>query len=184
MNDIVIQKLDRKIRDKAQLLYFSGKDVTEVASILSIEPDTLRFYVFGVDGEGQEKNCWYQIKKNLKPTAITVFLKDKAHVFEDSAGVALQILNHSLTNLRDAIINGDHEPLSIDDMTKMSKIVGDMDKLYRLEAGLATEKIEHMGLSRTQAKEILANDPFASDVIEADFSSLPWLKDEEVAVED
>jgi len=175
--EIAIQKLDKKTLNKAQLMYFGNRELTEIATALTIDPDTLRFYIFGVDGEGEEKNCWYQIKKNLKPTAIALYLKDKAHILEQTAGLALEILNYSLANLRDAVINGEHEPLNLDDMTKLSKIAVDMDKVYRLESGLATENIDMMGLSRAEAKEILANDPFAN-AIEVDSIELPWLKDE------
>lgn len=180
MNDIILQKLDRKTLNKAQLMYFGNREITEIATALSVDPDTLRFYIFGVDGEGNDKNSWYQIKKNLKPTAIALYLKDKAHILEQTAGLALEILNFSLANLRDAVVNGEHEPLNLDDMNKLSKIAVDMDKVYRLESGLATEQIEHMGLSRAQAKEILANDPFAS-AIEVESVELPWLSDNKEA---
>lgn len=182
MNQVVIQKIDRKTINKAQLMYFGNRELTEIAAALSIEPDTLRFYIFGVDGEGEEKDCWYQIKKNLKPTAIALYLRDKVHILEQTAGLALDILNFSLSNLRDRVQSGEEEPLSIDDMTKLSKIVTDMDKVYRLESGMATETIEHMGLSRAQAREILANDPFTNDV-EVESIELPWLNDEVEVVE-
>ncbi len=164
-------------------MYFGNRELTEIATALSVEPDTLRFYVFGVDGEGEEKDSWYQIKKNLKPTAIALYLKDKVHILEQTAGLALEILNFSLSNLRDRVANGEEDPLTIDDMTKLSKIVTDMDKVYRLESGLATDTIEHMGLSRAQAREILANDPFAQD-IEIEAVELPWLTGEEEAAEE
>jgi len=180
VDQIAIQKLDRKTLNKAQLMYFGNREVTEIATALSVEPDTLRFYIFGVDGEGADKNCWYQIKKNLKPTAIALYLKDKVHILEQTAGLALEILNKSLSDLRDRVNNDeDSEVLTIDDMTKLSKIVTDMDKMYRLESGLATETIEHMGLSIAGAKEILANDPFAN-AVEVESIELPWLNEDTV----
>jgi hypothetical protein len=177
MSDVILQKLDRKTINKAQLMYFGNREITEIATALSVDPDTLRFYIFGVDGEGSDKNSWYQIKKNLKPTAIALYLKDKAHILEQTAGLALEILNFSLANLRDAVVNGEHEPLNLDDMSKLSKIAVDMDKVYRLESGLATEQIEHLGLSRAEAREVLSNDPFAKDTFEVDSVELPWLKE-------
>ena len=183
MTEITLQKLDRKTLNKAQLMYLGNREVTEIATALSIDPDTLRFYIFGVDGEGSDKNSWYQIKKNLKPTAIALYLKDKVHILEQTAGLALEILNFSLSNLRDKVTSGEEEPLSLDDMTKLSKIVTDMDKMYRLESGLATETIEHMGLSVAQAKEILANDPFAQDTFEVESVELPWLSENKEAAE-
>ena len=175
---MLIQKLDRKTVNKAQLMYFGNRELTEIATALSIEPETLRFYIFGTDDDGTEKSCWYQIKKNLKPTAIALYLKDKAHILEQTAGLALEILNHSLSNLRESVLSGEHDPLNLDDMTKLAKIAVDMDKVYRLESGLATEHIDMMGLSRAEAKEILANDPFAQDIEMAPIE-LPWLTPDE-----
>jgi hypothetical protein len=181
MAQLTIQHLDNKTKQKAQYMYFANRDVTEIATALKIDPDTVRFYIFGVDGEGTDKNCWFQIKKGLKPTAIAIYLADKGHVLEQTAGLATEIVNFSLAQLRDAVVNGEHEPLNLDDLVKLSKIATDMDKMMRLESGQATDIIKEMGLSRAEAKEILANDPFAQDVVvEAEFSDLPWLKDEEV----
>lgn len=178
MNEIVLQKVDRKTINKAQLMYFGDRPVEEIAMVLSIEPATLRYYIFGEDGDGTDKNSWYQIKKRLNPTAIALYLKDKVHVLEQTAGIGLEILNVSLGRLRDTVNDPDSEIiLSIDDMGKLAKIVVDMDKMVRLESGQATELIEHMGLSRAEAKEILANDPFAND-IEVESVELPWLAEE------
>ncbi len=179
MNQIVLQKLDRKTFAKAQLMYFGDRSVEEIAMVLAIEPETLRYYIFGEDGDGTDSNSWYKIKKRLNPTAMAIYLKDKVHVLEQTAGIGLEILNVSLGRLRDTVNDPDSEViLSIDDMGKLAKIVVDMDKMVRLESGQATELIEHMGLSRAEAKEILANDPFAQEAVEVDSIELPWLAEE------
>lgn len=176
MSEIILQKLSKKELDKAQLMYFGGQDLTTISSVLKIEQETLRFYIFGLSGNGTEKNSWYAIKKNLKPTVISLYLQDKIGVLEQTAGIALEIVNSSLVALRDRVNSGESDPLTVDEIAKMAKIVVDLDKMYRLESGIATELIEHHGLSIAEAKEVLANDPFAKDV-DAEYVELPWLKE-------
>ncbi len=176
MTELMLQKVSKKDLDKAQLMYFGGQELTTISSVLKIEPETLRFYIFGLDGNGDQKDSWFAIRKRMKPTAISLYLQDKVGILEQTAGVALEIVSTSLKRLRDEVESGVAEPLTIDEIAKMAKIVVDLDKMYRLESGIATELIEHHGLSIAEAKEVLANDPFAKD-IDAEFVELPWLKD-------
>lgn len=179
MSNIILQKLDKKTLDKAQMMFLNGHEISTITSVLSIEPETLRFYVFGLSGNGTEKDSWNMIKKNLKATAMTVFLKDKARALEDVCGMAIEIITHSLSSLKDELLSGEREALTIDEIAKIAKIAVDMDKTYRLETGAATELIEYHGLSTAQAKEILASDPFAQS-IDVEYVELPWLsKDHE-----
>lgn len=180
MSDIKqIQKLNKKKYDRAQMMYFSDMDVNEIAQALDVEPETIRFYVFGADEQGMIPTCWSQLKKKLKPTAMALYLKDKAAVMEQTGGVALEIVTMALGKVRDEMRTNPEYSLSIDEIGKISKIAVDMDKMVRLESGQATELIEHMGLSLGQAKEILASDPFA-EAIEAEFKEMPpWISDGE-----
>ena len=114
-------------------------------------------------------------RKGLSSTAITSYIADKASVMDRTCGIALNILTKSLEGLQLEVNNG--KELSLDDMKKLSSIVVEMDKMVRLESGLATETIEHMGLSRAEAVEILRADPFAPKQL-PDVEVLPWLKDE------
>lgn len=176
MSEIILQKLSKKELDKAQLMYFGGQELSTISSVLHIEPDTLRFYIFGLSGNGTEKNSWYSIKKTMKPTAISLYLQDKIGVLEQTAGVAIEIVNCSLVRLRDAIVSGEADPLTVDEIGKIAKVAVDLDKMYRLESGIATELVEHHGLSIAEAKEVLANDPFAN-AIPVESVVLPWLEE-------
>jgi hypothetical protein len=178
MSDIILQKVSKKDLDKAQAMFFNNYELSTIASVLSIEPETLRFYVFGLSGNGTEKDSWHGIKKTLKNTAMTMFLKDKAGSLEKTCGMAIEIVSDSLAQLRDELVSGEREPLTIDEIGKLAKVSVDMDKMYRLEAGIATELVEHMGLSRAEAREILASDPFAPRDIEVEsIQTLPWLEE-------
>lgn len=175
MNDITIQKLSKKQQDQIRWMYFGNYEVSDISVKLDIEVDTVRFFIFGIDGTGSDKTCLYQIKKGMSSTAIGAFLKDKSQALEMVCGTALSILGKALADLQVEVVNG--KELSLDDMKKLSSIVVEMDKIVRLESGLATETIQHMGLSRAEARSILESDPFAQEVIEAEFkdTTLPWL---------
>ena len=172
-----IQKLNRKTYERAQMMYFGDIDISEIALTLNIEPETIRFYVFGSDEQGTNKACWAQLKKRLKPTVLAMYLKDKAQVMDQTAGVALEIVTMSLGRVRDELRTNPEYKLSVAEISQISKIAVDMDKMVRLESGQATELIEHMGLSLGQAREIIASDPFA-EAVEAEYKEMPpWLED-------
>lgn len=179
MSEIKIQKLSRKIYERAQMMYFSDIEISEIAMSLSVEPETIRFYVFGEDEQGTNKACWSQLKKKLKPTVLARYMKDKAQVMDQTAGVALEIVTMSLGRVRDELRTNDEFRLSIGEISQISKIAVDMDKMVRLESGQATELIEHMGLSLGEAREIIASDPFA-EAVEAEYKIMPpWLINED-----
>lgn len=181
MSDIVIQKLSKKEMEKAQNLYMSNVEISDICTALSIDPDTIRFYVFGPDGDGKLATCWSQLRKRTNNSAQSMYLKNKVEILDATAGVGVEILSRSLIGLRDRVSSGDLE-LTVDEMAKISKIVVDLDKIVRLEAGTATELIQHVGLSLAEARRVLEEDPFAM-AIEAEVVDLPWLKNEEVVDE-
>jgi hypothetical protein len=173
--EIKIQKLSRKLYERAQMMYFGDIDISEIAMTMNIDPSTLRFYIFGEDEQGTNKACWSQLKKKLKPTVLALYLKDKAQVMDQTAGVALEIVTMSLGKVRDELRTNPDYRLSVQEISQISKIAVDMDKMVRLESGQATELIEHMGLSLGEAREIIASDPFA-EAVEAEYKIMPpWL---------
>lgn len=179
MTEISIQKLTKKQREQVRWLYLGEYEVTDIATKLNIEPETVRFFVFGHDGSGDDPTCLFQIKKKMSSTAISAYIAGKVDVLDRTAGIALGILNRALARL-DQDVSAGEMVLSLDDMKKLAGIVVDMDKLVRLETGQATEHIQHMGLTVAEAREILAADPFAAEAIEVESievnKGLPWLE--------
>lgn len=173
MSEIVLQKLSKKEMDKARAMYFSNCEINEICNTLNVEPETIRFYVFGEDGNGKNPTCWSNLKKKLNPTAMSIYLRNKVDILEMTAGIGVEILSQSLVQLRDQVRDGERV-LDVDEIAKLSKVVVDLDKIVRLETGQATELVEHMGLSRAEAREILENDPFAQ-AIPVESVELPWL---------
>lgn len=170
---IKIQKLDRKSRDRAKMLYFGDYELFDIAEMMNVDLDTVRFYVFGEDGTGSNQHCWYQIKKQLNPASVSTFIKDKIDVLDKTAGTALNIVNENLRRIQNLMLADDSYVLTIDDTKKLAGIVVDMDKIVRLESGKATDIIDNIAhMSIADARRLLAEDPFAPQVVEAEFDEL------------
>ena len=181
MNDLTIQKLDRKTKEKARLYYFANYELTDISNILAIDIDTVRFFVFGENGSGSNENCWFQLKKKLDPASVAVYVHDKITVLDKTAGVALNLVNENLKRLQTQMIDDPSFQLSIDDTRKLASIVVDMDKMVRLESGQATQIVENIGLSRAEAMRILQEDPFAQS-IEVDEDDIKYVTSDEQSV--
>lgn len=166
MSEIEIQKLDRKTKDKAKILYLSDHSLEDIAHICNIDMDTVRFYVFGENGSGSNEACWFQIKKKLGPASVAVYVAQKQDVLEKTAGLALNIINESLKRIQQVMDEDASHVPSVDDIKKLSGIVTEMDKMVRLERGEATQITEHVGLTRAEAIRVLKEDPFAQDVVD------------------
>jgi hypothetical protein len=173
MNPIEIQKIDRKTKETARIMYFSDYDLVDIAEKLNISLETVRFYVFGENGSGSNEHCWFQIKKSLTPTSVATFIKDKAIVLERTAGLALNLLNENLKRVQSQMEEDSSFTLSIDDTKKLAGIVVDMDKIVRLESGKATDIIDNIAhMSLADARRILAEDPFSPTVVEGEFEDI------------
>lgn len=164
MTDLEIQKIDRKTKEKARLLFLSNHSIGDISSILNIEIDTLRFYIFGENGTGSNENCWYQIKKKLGDTSIAAYLHNKIDVLDKTCGMAANIVNENLKRIQQEMLDDPTKVLSLDDTKKLASIVVDMDKVIRLESGQATQIVENIGLTRAEAIRVLSEDPFAQAV--------------------
>ena len=171
--ELEIQKLDRKTKETARLYYLGDYEMFDICERLNITMDTLRFYIFGEDGSGSNEHCWFQIKKQLNPLSVATYIQDKIGVLDKTAGTALNILNENLRRVQATMLANPEETLSIDDMKKLAGIVVDMDKMVRLESGKATDIIDNIAhMSVADARRILAEDPFAPTVIEAEFDEI------------
>ena len=149
---------------KAQLLYFSGHTITEIATITEMPIDSIRMLAFGDDGTARSMTCWKSLKSRMDPCSIASYILDKKAILERTSGLAVAALNKSLETLNGKIQSGELE-LSISDMKELAGIVFGMDKIVRLESGTATDIISKIGLTPAEAREILRNDPFAKSVV-------------------
>jgi hypothetical protein len=178
MNDITIQKLSKAQKESIRWLYLGNYEVTDIAAKLNIEPETVRFFIFGVDGKGESPTSLYQIKRKMSSTAISSFLIDRASVLDRIAGVTANIISKGLDDLNKQVLDGSKE-LNVVELKTLTDILGNLDKIVRLETGKATEHVQHLGLTVAEARELLQADPFA---VEAEFkeieTKLPWLDKE------
>lgn len=177
MSELQIQKIDRKTKEKARLYYFANYSLGDISSILNIESDTLRFYVFGENGTGSNEHCWFQLKKKLDPASVAAYVHDKIAVLDKTVGVALNLVNENLKRIQQEMIDDPTKILSLDDTKKLASIVVDMDKIVRLESGQATQIVENIGLTRAEAVRVLQEDPFAQAV---EIDEADWWEKEEV----
>lgn len=183
MTSLEIQKIDKKTKEKARLYYFANYSLGDISSILKIDMDTLRFYVFGENGSGSNEHCWFQLKKKLDPASVAAYIHDKIGVLEKTTGVALNLLNENLKRIQQELIDDPTKILSIDDTKKLASIVVDMDKIVRLESGQATQIVENIGLTRAEAIRVLAEDPFAQ-AVEIDEANWWEVEEKEEKVEE
>jgi hypothetical protein len=183
MTDVQLQVLSAKEKDQLRLMYLADYDVPTIVDKLNITEETVRFFIFGPSGNGEDANCLYRQKQKLSSASIAVYVKDKLTVFEKSAGLALDILNVSMNRLRQNIIDDpENNKLSVAEMKAIADIATGMDKLVRLESGQVTENIKMIGLTLAESQEILRNDPFAA-AVDCEFKELdtrpPWLSEGE-----
>lgn len=174
MSDIIIQKLSNKQREQIRWMYLAGHELTDICTKINLDQDTVRLLVFGLDGKGTDKACLYYERQHASSATIISFLMDKAMALDKITGTAVNILSRSLDNLHKEVLDG--KELSVDELAKIAGIVTSLDKIVRLESGMATETIEYKGLSMAEAREIIANDPFANAIDVESVEVLPWLK--------
>jgi hypothetical protein len=173
VSDLEVQKLDRKTKETARMMYFGDYEQIDICEKLNITNDTLRFYIFGDNGSGSNEHCWFQLKKQLNPVSVATYIKDKILVLDKTAGMAMNILNENLRRIQNNMLEDSSLTLSMDDTKKLAGIVLDMDKIVRLESGKATDIIDNIAhMSVADARRILAEDPFSPTVIEAEFEDI------------
>jgi hypothetical protein len=166
------------------MYYLADYSLDDIAELLNIDINTIRFYVFGESGSGSNENCWFQIKKKLGSTAVSTFVKDKIGVLNKTSGLALSLVNENLKRIQAQLDEDSSFVLTIDDTKKLASIMVDMDKIIRLESGKPTDIIDTVAnMTIADARRILAEDPFAPQVdetIDADFTEI---KEDEIIAE-
>ena len=70
---------------------------------------------------------------------------------EKTSGLALNIINENLKRIQQNMEEDSSHVLTIQDTKMLAGILSDMDKIIRLESGMATQIVENVGLSRAEA---------------------------------
>jgi hypothetical protein len=87
----------------------------------------------------------------LGPASVAAFVKDKVASLEKTSGLALNIINENLKRIQQNMEEDSSHVLTIQDTKMLAGILSDMDKIIRLESGMATQIVENVGLSRAEA---------------------------------
>jgi len=180
MTDITIQKLTKAQKDQVRYLYLGNYEASDIATKLNVEIETVRFMIFGEDGTGKNSSSLFSIKKGMSSSAISSFLIDRAAILDRIAGTVTNIISKSLSDLQIEVLEKGKE-LNMGELKTLTDILTNLDKIVRLETGKATENVSHLGLSVSEAREYLINDPFSKDFIDVESQEikenkeLPWL---------
>ena len=87
----------------------------------------------------------------MGPASVAAFVKDKVASLEKTSGLALNIINENLKRIQQNMEEDSSHVLTIQDTKMLAGILSDMDKIIRLESGMATQIVENVGLSRAEA---------------------------------
>ena len=170
----VRKKIPKEKLTRARELYFAGIYPTEIAQALDIDMDDLGVLVFGEDAQGRAPSCWSQQRQQrLQDGALTnpsEYKKVKSSYITQVESGMMRLLQESITeHLREG------KKLSIFEIEKFTAAIERLDKINRLEEGLATE---HIGVQFAEysQKEIIEyrrnNTPYMSEDVEAEFQHL------------
>lgn len=143
------QKLsDPKIAKEARLMYYSGVLPVEIAQVLKIPFAELKDRIFGKDGKGLAKNCWYQLKKKRgdfytekdgrQVESVPGYEKVKYYLLKQTEARLLRMVERSLDELEQSKTT----LYDIDAIKKALETYAKLDGILRLEEGKPTERIE------------------------------------------
>ena len=153
------------IRNRAKILYFQGHTCDDIVAKLNIPLNVVTEWVFGPNGRGDAPSCWAVVKAKASEGSIIAYIIDKQGVFDRTTSVAHNIVTMMLEQYGKKVANQEVD-FTVDEIRKMASIVVDMDKVARLESGKATSIIETTtGLTATELRDIIKNDPIAEDVV-------------------
>ena len=163
------------------MYFLADYSLEDISELLNIDMNTIRFYVYGENGAGNNEHCWLQIKKKLGSTAVSTFVKDKIGVLSKTSGIALSLVNENLRRLQEQFEKDSSFTMTIDDTRKLASIMVDMDKIIRLESGKPTDIVDSVAnMTIADARRILAEDPFAPEVDETIDAEFEEISDKEI----
>ena len=148
-------------------MYFAGYEIHDIIMETNIPQSVINDYVFN--------RGWLEKRENLDATSVSAYCLSKVTVFERTSGLALKCITKSLEGLTKQVCDGEKE-LSVDEISKLARVVTDLDKISRLEQGRSTEIITNIGLTPERVREIIASDPISTEVtVDVEFKELDEL---------
>ena len=154
-------------REQARVMFLSDHSVTatDISQTFGISIDEARFFIYGKDGSGKSEKSWHLLRQTMTDSAIIAVMANQRDVVEHTGKVALDIIMRTLNRVQKEVASADKE-LSIQDLKDISDIFTKMDKIVRLDDGMATEIRHNFDLTPYQKSRIgsvMASDPFTID---------------------
>lgn len=160
--------------DRAKALYFAGIYPTEISKSLKIPMDHLGLLVFGDTADGTARSCWHYQKEQQLLSGATVspseYKEVKSSYITQTEAKMMKFLNDTI----------DHHikqqtKMNVFELEKFTAAIERLDKINRLEEGLATENVG-VQLADYSQKEIIdyrrKHSPMMKSTVEAEFHRL------------
>ena len=144
------------VRERAKELFFSYVSVGDISRELALSSQTIS--KFKRDGN------WEELREI-----------ETRSILEDGFGSRRVLLSKITQGAADQIWRGiDHlkkrpDPPTVGELEKLSTILGNLDKLARLDLNKSTENVaiavQHGAVSMEQIRDVLRNDPFLQSAV-------------------
>jgi len=143
-----------KVKEEAKRLYFNYWSPREISDFLQQNYETVRKWVTRYD--------WYKEREATIKDELSDLANRRAHQMN-------KVMTDGLDAMIEAVANAKKGATTIDDAEKISKMIANIDKLYRLQTGKPTEikeerkytSVEHKALGTKESLlKALKDDPF------------------------
>lgn len=149
-----LEPIDQNKRDEAQRLYMNGYTYNEINELTGVKPNTLAVWA--------SRGNWAELKDKYALQAATDSMRRRSIQID-------QIMKTSFDGIIKLAEDLKKDGMSVDDALKMAKVMAELNKIARLDAGKPTdlrsehrisEKRESAPPSKQEIIEILKDDPF------------------------
>lgn len=170
-----------ELRARGKELYFSYRPFNDIAAELSISSATL--------AEWRKKEGWDVEREGIERGILEDAFGARRMTLSRITKTSVDLLERGLKRLSDRV-----EPPSLSELEKLSVIVGNLDKILRLDMGKPTDNVHVQGTVQHTVEEIrarLAADPVLGyaieaagapkriEAVDATYSQLPDLPDDD-----
>lgn len=148
----------QEIKDEAKRLYFNHWTPKEISDFLQQEYETVRKWV--------TRYGWAKERKKIED-------EEKSDVINRRSHQMNRVMRDGLEVIAEAIEGAKKGGVTMEDAERISKMIGNIDKVYRLQTGKPTEikeerKITSDVATKQELLKAMSEDPF----IEADFKDV------------
>ena len=149
-----------KVKKEAKRLYFNHWGAKEISEWLDVNYETVRKWI--------ARYKWVSERNDIVKTEVQELAQRRSHQINT-------VMRDGFDAIIDSVKQAKAKGVSIEEAEKISKMLSNVDKLYRLQIGKPTEireersiKVEHHMGTKENIMKALQDDPF----IETDFKDV------------